>query len=195
MKIIICLLILTSNLSFAQNFEPIINDTDPDYNCKKTKNTPFEKLVTNFPLNETITIQLVSFTYDNTIYIDENGNEKHPIIDSIARIGEKLNLKNLKEIKTLELPKIIELADLLYNFNYNPKKNMTNLAFSCYDPRNAIVFLDKQNNVIEYIEICFSCLGYHIFNKSNFGEFCTGKIDLIKNFFFLNGIKYGVIKD
>ena len=195
MKIIICLLILASNLSFAQNFEPIINDTDPDYNCKKTKNTAFEKLVTNFPLNETITIQLVSFTYDNTIYIDKNGNEKHSIIDSIARIGEKLNLKNLKEIKTLELPKIIELADLLYNFNYNPKKKRTILGSGCYEPRNAIVFLDKHDNVIEYIEICFSCLGYHVFNKSNFGEFCIGKIDLIKNFFFLNGIKYGVVKD
>ena len=195
MKIAIYLFFLISNLGFAQIPETIIESSHPDYNCKRTKNTSFQKLAASFPLNKTSKIQLVSFVYVNTIFIDNDGNQTHSIIDSLPRIGNKLDYKNLKEVKNLELPKIIELSDILYNFNYDPKKDATFLGTSCYEPRNAIVFLDNQDNIVEYIEICFSCLGFHVFNKSKFGDFCTGKIDLIKNFFYANGIMYGVLKE
>jgi hypothetical protein len=194
MKSITLFLLIFSNITSAQNkLETIVNDAN--YNCKKTKNTSFEKLTVTFPLNKTVKVQLVSFEFKNLVIIEDGKEVQQFISDSLPRIGNKIDYKSIKEFKNLELLKIIELSDILYNFNFNTKKERTALGSGCYDPRNAIVFLDDQDNIIECIEICFSCLGYKIFNNSNFGEFCTGKIDLIRNFFFLNGMKYGVLKE
>lgn len=190
-KLFILLFLLTTSSFYSQSRtnKAII---DSEQNCKKTKNTSFENLASLFPLNITTTVQIVSFEYENSILIEDGKADKRIVIDSLPRIGNKLDYKNLKEFKNLELIKIIELSKLLYNFNFDPKKNKTIRIGGCYMPRNAIVFLDKQENIIEYIEICFECRGYFIFNKSNFGEFCDGKIELIKNFFILNGMEYGI---
>lgn len=191
MKLLTILFLLTASTFYSQiNRNTIVIDSEQ--NCKKTKNTSFEKLTSLFPLNKTTTVQIVSFEYENSILIEDGKADKQIVIDSLPRIGNKLDYKNLKEFKNLELIKIIELSKILYNFNFDPKKSKTIRIGGCYMPRNAIVFLDNQENIIEYIEICFECRGYFIFNKSNFGEFCDGKIELIKNFFILNGIKYGL---
>ncbi len=170
MKSIILFVITSVNILFAQK----TNDTvakDSDYNCKKTQNISFNKLAQNFPLNNTSKIQIVAFEYKDRF---EN---KEYAIDSLPRIGNKIDYKNLKEFRSLEMPKITELCDILYNFNFNPKKEKTILGASCYMPRNAIVFLDNQDNIIEFIEICFECWNYDVFKESNFGDFCTGKIE------------------
>ena len=190
MKLIVFIILSSVNILYAQTNDDSASK-NPDYNCKKTQNISFNKLVLNFPLNKTSKIQIVAFEYRNSIIID-GVEKKEFVIDSLPRIGNKLDYKNLKEFYSLELPKIIELSDILYNFNFNPKKERTILGAGCYMPRNAIVFLDKEDKIIEYIEICFECLNYHVFKKSNFGDFCIGKIELIKTFFRQNGLKFGV---
>lgn len=191
MKLLTLLFLLTASTFYSQSKTTTIS-SDSEHNCKRTKNTSFENLVSLFPLNKTKTVQIVSFEYSNSILIEDGKADERIVIDSLPRIGNKLDYKNLKELKNLELIKIIELSKILYNFNFDPKKNKTIRIGGCYMPRNAIVFLDNQENIIEYIEICFECGGYFIFNKSNFGEFCDGKIQLIKNFFILNGMQYGL---
>lgn len=193
MKLTILLLLLTSCTFYSQNnLDSILKN--PEYNCKKTKNTSFEKLALTFPLNKTTKVQIVSFEYKNVMITEEGKEDKQILIDSLPRIGNKLDYKNIKECKNLELINIIELSEILYNFNYNPKKDKTISVASCYMPRNAIVFLDSEENIIEFIEICFECGGHYVFRESNFGEFCDGKIQLIKNFFIAMQMKYGLIE-
>ncbi|MFG4003534.1 hypothetical protein B0A67_18660 [Flavobacterium aquidurense] len=191
MKFFTLLFLLTVSTFYSQSKKKL-TPIDSEQNCKKTNNTSFENLASLFPLNKTTNVQIVSFEYKNSILIEDGKPDELIVIDSLPRIGNKLDYKNLKEFKHLELIKIIELSNILYNFNFDPKKSKTIKTAGCYMPRNAIVFLDNQENIIEYIEICFECGGYFIFNKSNFGEFCDGKIQLVKNFFILNGMEYGL---
>jgi hypothetical protein len=60
-------------------------------------------------------------------------------------------------------------------------------------PRNAIFFLDKNNIIIAYIEICFECEAIRTSDKELYlGEYCSDKYNLIKSIFKENNINYGV---
>ena len=60
-------------------------------------------------------------------------------------------------------------------------------------PRNAILFLDADNKVIAYLELCFSCKHFRSSDKRlSIGEYCGTKYDMLKSIFGSNGIKYGI---
>ncbi|MFY0483296.1 hypothetical protein ACI6PS_11890 [Flavobacterium sp. PLA-1-15] len=193
MKVFKFLLFLYANLSFCQTSNEEILASQHGNNCVRNKDVKFEKLIKKYPFNKASKIQIVSFVYENTIILDDKGEGIESIQrDSLPRKGNWLDYENLKEYKDLELPSIKLLTDVLYNYNYDRKKGLVNTMASCYMPRNAIVFLDKEDSIIEFLEICFDCSQVKVFKKDNFGEFCQGKLDLIKNFFLMHGIKYGI---
>lgn len=84
------------------------------------------------------------------------------------------------------------LIDILFNYDYDPKfggviETYRNL---CYIPRNGILFIDSQNEVIGYIEICFECQREEIKVDSNhIGGFCNKKFAMLKDLFKDSGIK------
>jgi len=83
--------------------------------------------------------------------------------DSLARRNGTVFYPKLFEIKTLIPSQVDTLTDLTYNYGFKLKyKSKRKVYFigrltQCYNPRNAILFLDKNNNVFEFIEICFEC--------------------------------------
>jgi hypothetical protein len=81
------------------------------------------------------------------------------------------------------------------NYNRDPKnKNIPARSAMCYEPRNAILFLDKDKKVIAYIELCFDCSQYLVREgKIKIGEFCDEKFERIKDIFKRSGITYGLI--
>ena len=114
-------------------------------------------------------------------------------------IEDHLMIKDLiKEKAALSLEKIESLTDLLYNIGYkNPEAELYSIIKgTCYEPRNAIIFLDQNDKVIEYIGICFSC-GTHDFSSDKIIEFnyCTNKYALLAKFFRANGVKLGTRAD
>lgn len=65
----------------------------------------------------------------------------------------------------------------------------------CYNPRNAILFLDIDNKVFEFIEICFECdKTEESSDKVNLGIMCNQKLDMVKEFFKEVGVEYGITK-
>ncbi len=87
-----------------------------------------------------------------------------------------------------------ELLDLLVNFKYDLSygdKVDASVAF-CYTPRNAIVFLDKHDKPIGYVEICFECKRFEYEPRElTVGLFCTEKFELVKDLFSRAGVRYG----
>jgi hypothetical protein len=81
-------------------------------------------------------------------------------------------------------------------FNISERKINLNGRFketSCYQPRNAIIFLDTNGNIFAHIDICFECRKIETTPANiNWGGFCIGKLDIIKQYFASVGIKYGV---
>ena len=66
----------------------------------------------------------------------------------------------------------------------------------CYTPRNTIIFLDKAENPIGYIEICFECGNIYgsdeELNEITNTRFCSEKLLRIHNLFSSVGIHYGI---
>lgn len=144
-----------------------------------------------YPFSKASTIQLVSFKNNST---DELNYDR----DSLPRINDTVCYSKLFEIITLRSSQIDILTDLLYNYGrkstYTPPNGvfLTGSIPTCYNPRNAILFIDQNNQVYDFIEICFECDDSRTSSKNiDLGEPCTNKLKLLKQFFLEVGIHYG----
>lgn len=98
------------------------------------------------------------------------------------------------------------MSNILINYKLKKDKlpkEYSILGSDCYNPRNAILFLDSNEKIISYIEVCFECHQFYQMPKEtiiNFNLFSNLEqsfkmIDLINDFMKINGIKYGVIEE
>jgi hypothetical protein len=169
---------------------------EKSHDCARVKSIPLAERLKLYPFKNTRQIQLVSFKSS----FDSAFGDYYK--DSLPRMNDTVCYSKLFEIKTLDQSQVDTLTDLIYNygfkFNYRPKGNVyfIGLMHQCYYPRNAILFLDKDNKVFEFIEICFECKNTRTsFDKVSLGIDCNQKLQLIKNFFEATGIKYGIHKN
>jgi hypothetical protein len=127
-----------------------------------------------FPFSKATQIKLVSFQ-----------------ADQLPRQNDTVDYSKLMEIATLSLPQIDSLSDVLYNYGYGG----TILAIEetrCYDPRNAILFINNQGATFAFMEICFQCAKMVTSPENiNPGDFCNEKFDLLKKRFVNAGVRYG----
>ena len=157
-----------------------------------------------FPFSEAKKVVLVAFPSPNAVFEDEEDDMLKK--DSIDIVGWGLNV-----VKTFKLPEretkyiAIEMIELNQNqidslshilINYKLKNDKlpetyTVYASGCYEPRNAILFLDSNNTVISYFEICFECHEFSqlpmdktIINMNTISNLPEAKkmLDLIKDF-------------
>jgi hypothetical protein len=151
---------------------------NPKYNAKQRRSF--------FPFNTAITIQLVSF------------NDTVRVYTPIAVNNFKIDYSKVFENKKLSEAGVDSLTDIMYNFGLTPVKGtypeIADLGYSCYNPRNAILFMDASGKVTQYIEFCFECHHYYLSSsKIRNATYCEQKYDLLKNYFLAQGIKYGTI--
>ena len=103
----------------------------------------------------------------------------------------KVKLYDATKVVKLDNKTINELSNLMFNYDYKIKANDTLLTISvvdCYTPRNAILFLDKNEKIISVLEICFECIQYYLFPKSEefknvLGLECDERLSHFKNLF------------
>lgn len=184
----ILLLIFFSSICFAQKTKKeILND--PNNNCVRTKNLSFNQISKLYPLNKSTKILLVSFPY-SIPSINIETNEEIEVKNGLPKNENKIDYSKLIEYKALTYNNIYELLDIFFNYNFKPNKLRIYKPPCCYKPRNAIVFLNENDEIVDYIEICFTCAVY-TYGKIDLDDNspCQGKLDLIKNFFIQNGIK------
>lgn len=140
-----------------------------------------QKRLTFYPFNKSDTIKLISFKYHGEGYI--------PIKDSL------LVQDSLIEEKVLSKTGIDSLTDYFYNIYHRPVKGtLIGHMTQCYFPRSAIVYLNKEGKVIEYMEICFHCMTYSIPDDKEltFGLLCSQVLDKLYEFFQFQGLKFGM---
>jgi hypothetical protein len=105
----------------------------------------------------------------------------------------KLNYSSLKEIKMLTSTQVSSLTRIIYNTAYRRKcSHMPDPGYACYNPRNAILFYDKNGRIYDYLEVCFECEKISsLSDRITIGMNCTQKLDLFKQFLVDVGIRYG----
>lgn len=176
--------------------------TEADYRIWKKRNQCFNSGKYNaeqrrafFPFSTAITVKLISFN---------NGED---YITPIAANNFKVDYTKVNENKILSNAGIDSLTDILYNVGFRPVKKVHHKKGEIYEleiadpgsmcifqPRNAILFIDSEAKVTQYIEICFTCHQYFLSSrKINYTVNCEQKYDLIKTFFLAQNIKYGTI--
>lgn len=175
----------------------------------RNKYSPAQRL-RFFPFNQYKKVMLISFEppelmaeiiYSDTTKASINTPIKEEVYHTLLQKKQKLDLTRLKEKKILSALEVNKLTDVLYNFGYTSTKSYKGLliaeseGYRCYEPRNAIVFLDENGLVAEYIEICFECYNRkESSEKMKTGQFCNEKYDLIKKYFRATGIRHGTAK-
>ena len=167
---------------------------DESQDCAKRNSKSFSSRIKNYPFNLTAKIQLVSFKHN-----PDTANFGEYTRDSLPKLNDTVCYSKLFEVKTLSLTQIDKLTDLMYNYGFKfiPKIKgnvyLIGSVLQCYNPRNAILFLDKDNKVFEFIEICFECKRIRTSSDSiGIGVKCNQKLKMIQNFFKEVGIDYGI---
>lgn len=161
-----------------------------NHNCVRHTFKSFSSRLKNYPFNLATQIQLVAFTglmpvrSGDSVYVNKG----------LPRVGDSICYSRLAETRILTFSEIDSLTDILYNYGYGGRVRYGSIDM-CYDPHNAILFIDKNGKTFAFIEICFMCSRTEESSeKINLGEMCDQKMQMIKNFFKGAGIEYGVTK-
>ena len=175
--------------------------------CVRVNTFSIEQRNQKYPFNKAKRVVFVSFI-DNHRKLLKNKNrvyDKDEVIgyiegkimqeyfDSLKVDYTRYNADDFEEKVDLNDKQKNELTDLIFNFG-TKKKNLTVGGAKCYTPRNAILFFDENNQLFEFLEICFQCNGFRkSTDKINLYDKCGEKLYLLKEQFAKAGIKYGVI--
>ena len=147
-----------------------------DQNCVYNNKYSESQRLSFYPLNISDTVKLISFIYHINNYPVKKG---HLVRDSIL------------EIRVLNKTDIDRLTDILFNYTSNKQGNIRSTR-SCFQPRNAILFIDRIGLVREYALISFSCDQYEISsNRIEKWDPCYQKSQMILRLFISAGVKYG----
>jgi hypothetical protein len=148
-----------------------------DDNCVyRNKYTESERLKF-YPFNVADTIKLISFRYHDNNY---PVNKEYIATDSLV------------EEKTLSKEEVALLTDILYN-NVPKRPDNSHSFLDCFEPRNAVLFIDKSGKLKEYMLICFHCRRFESSSSEKFGEWdtCNQKSEMIRKLFVSAGVKFG----
>lgn len=150
------------------------------YCGKKKKKKSIELIRKDFPYNKTAAIKLVSFRLlSDTVYERE-----------LPRTNGAIDMNKMSEVIVLDKDLEELLLDILVNYDNQSEYSE---IMMCYEPRNAIIFIDSNGQVVASIEICFACQQYKTDPLTlDLSHFCNEKFEAIRQVFMAAGIKYGM---
>ncbi|MGZ3898502.1 MAG: hypothetical protein ACXVLT_01640 [Flavisolibacter sp.] len=155
--------------------------SDANLHCKTHNRYSTAQRRGFYPFSKAGRIELISYNWPDSVVM---GGE-------VPLKGEQLDATYVKEVKVLSGTQIDSLTQILYNVGYKGYF-FTEVDIKCYDPRNAIVFLDVSGKLLGFIELCFKCQKFRLSSqKIRTGDFCYEKYELLKTFFSSVGIEYG----
>jgi hypothetical protein len=214
-----------ANLKMRLHPPPVYNiQTESEYRCDLTNQYSVEQRRNMFPFNKAETVLFIAYenhqlyssktkTVTDTIYDTPDGKPfiterridatYNPCAEQKMLKKWSLTYENGKQtsycaIESIKLNQvqIDSLSNILLNYKVTASGiNSVNIA-GCYTPRNTIIFLDKAENPIGFIEICFEC--HQMYGSNSALEeiawlsLCPEKLSKIKNLFGQVGIHFGV---
>jgi hypothetical protein len=156
-----------------------------NHNCIETSKYTAEERRRFYPFDTSVVIKLVSF--DNL--------EDLAFEHTLPMKGKEVDFSRITEEKTLTKNQIDKLTNILYNVTYKGEICVLSGA-GCYNPRNAILFYDMSDHLLEFVELCFECHERRLSSERiSLGDLCNQKSDLLKDLFITAGIEIGTIKE
>lgn len=172
-----------------------------DCSCNETKRFSIEKRQHFYPFNNAKRIDFASYEINEAE--DTIGKDSAVFYKKLSKIElilsskyRKLNINptnffpSFKERITINSLTINQLTGVFFNLENKGAICST----SCYNPRNAILFYDKNGDLMECISICFECFqntkSYERIDNQSY--WCEQKYWRLKELFKQVGITYGV---
>ena len=205
MKLTLFILLFYSSFAFSQSrkkhpkavkkmtfeqMEKLHKDSDDD--CIFTNKYPLQQRLKQYPFSKSIKVLAVSYPLFEPRETDSSTN---PVTGLHVKNGI-LNYSSLKEVKQLNAAQIDSLTNILFNTDFRRKLYFNGIRMgACFDPRNALIFIDNTGKVFDYLEICFACK--EVASKSekiDAGVLCTQKYELLRTYFQNLGLTYGTKK-
>jgi hypothetical protein len=151
-------------------------------NCVHKNKISLDKRLSKFPFNKAVKIKIISFeklSNANLAYL-------------LPMKNKEVDFNKLKEITTLNNEQIDSLTNIIYNYGYKGIFYTFKENACLFKPKNAILFLDKNEKTFAFIELCFECGEYRMSDKRiSIGDLCMQKYELLKMFFNKNAVQYG----
>ncbi|OYU83255.1 MAG: hypothetical protein CFE24_12060 [Flavobacterium sp. BFFFF2] len=164
---------------------------DKNGTCTKTKHFSARQRLEHFPFSAAKHIKLISLENNNGI---RTGSELMAHLDAIQLKRDCFNPLFYTEVATLNKVQINRLTNIIYNYSYK-KKPFTFGDLKCYEPRNAILFLDNNDTIIGFLEICFECHHFRASSEAiSLGTYCAEKYNMLQSIFKDGHIEYGISK-
>ena len=152
----------------------------------KPSNYSLSQRRSKFPFSASTKVRIGSFWIKEH---QEAGNEMS--IPKKSQTNE-VDIERFEEILILTRQQVDTLSDILYN-TYNRVADQRLSLMRCYEPRNAILFYDRNDTLIAYIEICFECYRLRTSSEKVFLEkMCDKTYRGIQDFFLKHGIKTSI---
>jgi hypothetical protein len=184
-KYLSLLFFLLTLQGFCQS-NKLLNDKPKKINSTKYS---LKKRLDFYPLNQSTRITIVSFDKQVDSSNSLNTNRTPRYIYSLPKKNDTICFSKLSQTVSLNIKQVDTLSDILYNTCFRWTIRETNTA-NCYLPHNAILFFDKNDKVLDYIEICFDCSQLYFSNKKiKQFEQCDFAIDNLRKYFMRLGIK------
>lgn len=167
-------------------------------NCGWFGTTKSIERLKQFPFNRAKRIVLVSYPASIDL---QYKNQVTPVYLKTLNVsfGNSANEYKITEEKEIQGKDVDDLSNLLINYTLRKgyKSNIYE-SINCYSPRNGVVFYDKNEKIICFLEICFECMQYYItpqtgrINDLNHVENCgRDRIEYLREIFKRNGLYFG----
>ncbi|MDZ7900695.1 MAG: hypothetical protein U5N85_22045 [Arcicella sp.] len=181
------------------------------HRCKEVKLFSVRMRNNMYPFKKATKIELVAFEdidnyrdnyiSDTTFFDNGDINNSYPPLQLFKFASKFRDKKHINKTDDFSLPPFKKrvvvssdsrdsLSNILFNFKFLGKTR-TDYDVKCYQPRNAILFYDAEGNLLEYLEICFSCTGRRLSWNNNNIDWCDSKYEKLGLLFRQSGIKFG----
>lgn len=168
------------------------NNFSYDYSksCEKTSNFSLENRLKNYPFNVSKKIVFISYLQKDSLKEHgPNGTQLTIYLNKLKAKESKFYIHDVHQSYLLNNSNIDELTNLFYNIGEINETNLTVMTSGCFYYKNAILFLDENNYLIDYIKFSFDCRREESSNSIlTTGKICIYKLNLIEGLFN----KYGI---
>ncbi len=123
--------------------------------------------------------------YMDSVHVDETEEKKWM---KRCHLDGAIRYPNI-DFSKIDCKKTAFNKDDFFKILISSTKNTTAIRGLCYEPRNGMLFYDKDKNLLGYLEICFACSNSYTLFKLGQMSFTHEQYVELEHLFNQNGLK------
>jgi hypothetical protein len=123
--------------------------------------------------------------YMDSVYVDDSDEMK-----SVKRCYLAGAIKSREvDFSKIKCRQVATNKEDFFHVFLKSTRNTSRIMGACYQPRNGILFFDKDQKLLAYLEICFECHNINTIKRLGSMDFEEDDFELLENLFTAHEIK------